>query len=58
MTSTKTNTTVDKKTLEEWLNSNDVHLEYKCLLHDYGLDTLVNSKNVAIRMKMAELDKN
>lgn len=47
----------NKKTLEEWLNSDNIHLRYQCLLRDYGLDTLVHDKDVAIRMKMAELGK-
>lgn len=52
-----TNTPSNKKTLEEWLNSDNIHLRYQCLLRDYGLDTLVHDKDVAIRMKMAELGK-
>lgn len=47
----------NKKTLEEWLNSDNIHLRYQCLLRDYGLGTLVHDKDVAIRMKMAELGK-
>lgn len=47
----------NKETLEEWLNSDNIHLRYQCVLRDYGLDTLVHDKDVAIRMKMAELGK-
>ena len=57
-TSQITNSPVDNKTLEEWLNSDDVNLRYQCLLRNYGLDTLVHDRSVAIRMKMAELGKN
>jgi hypothetical protein len=57
MTSIEMDNTVDEETLEEWLNSDNIHLRYQCLLRDYGLDTLVHDKDVAIRMKMAELGK-
>ena len=47
----------NEETLEEWLNSDNIHLRYQCILRDYGLDTLVHDRDVAIRMKMAELGK-
>ena len=56
-TNTKTNTTVDEKTLEEWLNSDNIHLRQECLLRDYGLDTLVHDRDIAIRLRMAGLGK-
>lgn len=47
----------NEETLEEWLNSDNIHLRYQCLLRDYGLDTLVHDKDVAIRMKTTELEQ-
>lgn len=57
MTSIEMDNIVDEKTLEEWLNSDNIHLRQECLLRDYGLDTLVHDRDVAIRLKMAGLGK-
>lgn len=48
------NTPSNKKTLEEWLNSDNIHLRYQCLLRDYGLDTLVHDEYHRVRTEVAK----
>lgn len=39
----------NNETLEEWLNSDNIHLRYQCVLRDYGLDTLVHDEDHRVR---------